>query len=139
MTNKYLTDRVALQDVMLSYAAGVDDRNYELYASCFCDDLEVFNFGPEPYHGKAAWLEYVWSALEKYNSSQHMLGPQLATIEGDIAHTRNDLQALHYFKEGEHDRFILWATYLTDMKRVDGEWKIFRHELVTRGTELISR
>ncbi len=139
MSSSYTEDRIALQDVMLRYAAGVDDRNYEQYAGCFWDNVEVFNFGTQTYQCKEDWLSYVWSALEKYSSSQHMLGPQLASINGDRAHTRNDVQALHYFKGGEHERFLLWATYLTDMQRIDGEWRIIRHELVTRGTELLPR
>ncbi len=136
MSSQYLSDRTALQDVMLRYAAGVDDRDYDMYKSCFTDDVEVLDFGAQTVRGLDAWMDYVWAALEKYSSSQHMLGPQLATIDGDTAHTRNDLQALHYFKEGEHDTFTLWATYVTDMRRVDDEWKIFRHRLVTRGSQL---
>ena len=139
MSSQMIADRIALQDVMLNYAAGVDDRDYDLYQSCFTDDVEVLDFGTETYSGKAEWLEYVWSALEKYSSSQHMLGPQLARIEGDLAFTRNDLQALHFFKEGENERFLLWATYLTDMRRIGHGWRIFRHRLVTRGSKLIAR
>jgi 3-phenylpropionate/cinnamic acid dioxygenase small subunit len=122
---------------MLNYAAGVDDRDYELYQSCFTEDLEVLGFGEHSYKNKAEWLAFVWSELEKYSSTQHMLGPQLARIEGDIAYTRNDLQALHYFREGEYERFILWATYFTDMRRIGHGWRIFRHRLEIRGSELI--
>ena len=32
MSNEqYLADRIALQDVMLKYAAGVDERDFDLY------------------------------------------------------------------------------------------------------------
>ena len=139
MSAQIAADRMALQDVMLKYAAGVDDRDLELYASCFTDDLEVLDFGTETYNGKADWLEYVWSALEKYSSSQHMLGPQLARIEGDVAHTRTDLQAMHWFSEGENERFVLWATYITDMRRTGDGWQIYRHRLVPRGSEIVPR
>ena len=139
MPSQITADRIALQDVMLNYAAGVDDRDYDQYQSCFTDDLEVLGFGSETFNSKAQWLQYVWSALESYSSTQHMLGPQLTRIEGDIAYTRNDLQALHYFKEGENERFTLWATYVTDMRRIGHGWRIFRHRLVVRGSELIPR
>ena len=36
-------------------------------------------------------------------------------------------------KEPEGEILTLWATYETDMKRVDGDWKIYRHRLVSRG------
>ena len=139
MSAQIVADRIALQDVMLKYAAGVDDRDHELYASCFTDDLEVLDFGPDTFNSKADWLEFVWAALESYTSTQHMLGPQLARIEGDIAHTRTDLQAAHWFGEGENERFILWATYVTDMRRTEHGWQIFRHRLVPRGSEIIPR
>ena len=62
-----------------------------------------------------------------------MLVPQFATIDGDEAHCRTDVQALHYLKEPEGEILTLWATYETDMKRVNGGWKISRHRLVSRG------
>ena len=132
----YAADRIALQDVMLRYAAGVDDRDLDLYQSCFADDVEVVGFGDQVYHGATEWRAYVEQALSRYGATQHMLGPQLATIDGDRAHCRTDVQALHYLKEQEGATLTLWATYRTDMKRIDGEWKISRHELISRGTRI---
>ena len=134
MSDQLTADRIALQDVMLKYAAGVDERDYDLYRSCFADDVEVLDFGPNPVHGADAWLEYVKEALEQYNATQHMLGPQFATVDGDTARTRSDVQALHYLKEPKGSTLTLWATYETDMERIDGTWKIKRHRLVRRGS-----
>ena len=130
-------DRIALQDVMLKYAAGVDERDMGLYRSCFADDVEVVGFGPETIHGAEAWTAYVVNALERFGPTQHMLGPQLATVDGDTAKTRTDVQALHEVKDSAGSLFTLWATYKTDMRRIDGEWKISRHELVSRATATI--
>ena len=74
-----------------------------------------------------AWTAFVATALEAYGATQHMLGPQLATVEGDSAHCRTDVQALHYLKARADTTLTLWATYETDMQRIDGEWKIKRH------------
>ena len=134
MSDQWVADRIALQDVMLNYAMGVDERDYEVYRSCFADDVEILDFGPDPIHGADAWLEYVKKALDQYDATQHMLGPQLATVNGDTAHTRTDVQALHYLKEPAGSTFTLWATYETDMQRIDGAWKISKHRLVSRGT-----
>ncbi len=129
-------DRIALQDVMLSYAAGVDERDFDLYRSCFADDVEVVGFGDETVHGAEAWLAYVKNALERFGPTQHMLGPQLATVDGDSAQCRTDVQALHYLKEPEGGILTLWATYKSDMRRIEGRWRIVRHELVSRGTKV---
>lgn len=129
-------DRIALQDVMLRYAAGVDDRDMDLYETCFADDVEVVGFGDETVNGAKAWRAYVETALERFGPTQHMLGPQLATVDGDEARCRTDVQAMHYLKEPEGSTLTLWATYLSNMRRIDGAWKIVRHELVSRGTKV---
>ena len=131
-----VADRIAVQDVMLKYAAGVDERDMALYASCFADDVEVVGFGESTVNGRENWVEYVMGALERFGPTQHMLGPQLATINGDEASARTDVQALHYMKEPEGQTLTLWATYNSNMRRIDGEWKIVRHELVSRGTKI---
>lgn len=136
MSDQLTADRIALQDVMLRYAAGVDERDFDMYRSCFADDVEVLGFGDETFNGVDAWVDYVKTALERFGPTQHMLGPQLATVDGDTAHARTDVQALHYLKEPEGATLTLWATYESDMRRTNGAWKIYRHRLVSRGTRV---
>ena len=135
---QYVADRIACMDVMLKYAKGVDNRDMALYRSVFADDVLVTGFGPNEYNGGDAWTAYVTQALLAYGPTQHMLGPQLATIDGDNAQCRTDVQAHHYLKDKPTTTLTLWATYETDMKRVKGEWKISRHKLVSRGTRVWS-
>ena len=127
-------DYIALQRVMSTYAAAVDERDRERYAGCFADDVEVVGFGDAHIRGIDDWLHYVWTALERYAATQHLLGPILATVEGDTAHTRSDVQAMHILADGGA-RFTLWATYVTTMRREEDTWKIARHELVVRASE----
>ena len=131
-----LETRLAIQDVMTRYAAGVDDRNMEQYRSCFADDVEIVGFGPETLTGADNWVEDVKNKLEAFGETQHMLGPQLVDIDGDKASTRVDVQAMHYLKTKPDSQLTLWATYLTDYRCIDGAWKIVRHELVRRGTHI---
>ena len=70
-----IADRIALQDVMLKYAAGVDERDFDLYASCFLENVEVLDFGEATINGRDEWVEYVKGALDNYGPTQHMLGP----------------------------------------------------------------
>ena len=136
MSDQTTADRIAVQDVMLKYAAGVDERDMDLYRSCFADDVEVHGFGDETVHGGDAWTDFVIDALKQYGPTQHMLGPMLATIDGDSASCRTDVQALHYMADAPDTTLTLWATYKTDMKKINGEWKIVRHELAPRGTRI---
>ena len=128
-------DRRQLQDVMLSYAAAVDDRDMARYRACFAEDAEIVGFGDETVTGADAWTASVESQLDAFSSTQHLMSPQLAAITGDTASARTDVQALHVLKDGNGAMFTLWATYLTDFVRKDDGWKISRHELVIRGTQ----
>lgn len=138
MSDQSVADRIACQDVMLRYAAGVDNRDFDMYRSCFADDVVVTGFGEETVNGCDAWVEYVKDALERFGPTQHMLGPQLATIDGDNATCRTDVQAHHYMKDAETTTLTLWATYEQEMQRINGDWKIKRHHLVSRGTRVQS-
>jgi len=129
-----LEDRLAIQDIMTRYAAGVDDRDLQMYRECFADDAEIVGFSGGPIYGADVWLEEVKSKLEAFESTQHMLGPQLVSITGDEASTRTDVQALHYLFDKPDTTLTLWATYFTKYRRIDGDWKIVRHELVRRGS-----
>jgi len=128
-------DRRQLQDVMLSYAAAVDDRDMARYRACFVEEAEIVGFGEETVTGADAWTASVESQLDAFSSTQHLMSPQLASITGDTASARTDVQALHVLKDSNGAMFTLWATYLTDFVRKDDGWKISRHELVIRGTQ----
>ena len=128
-------DRRQLQDVILSYAAAVDDRDMARYRACFAEDAEIVGFGEEVITGADAWTTSVESQLDAFSSTQHLMSPQLASITGDTASARTDVQALHVLKDRNGAMFTLWATYLTDFVRTDEGWKISRHELVIRGTQ----
>ena len=128
-------DRTQLQDVMLSYGAAVDDRDLARYRACFAEDAEIVGFGEETVTGADAWTASVESQLDAFSSTQHLMSPQLASITGDTATARTDVQALHVLRDGNGAMFTLWATYLTDFVRKEDGWKISRHELVIRGTQ----
>ena len=128
-------DRRQLQDVMLSYAAAVDDRDMARYRACFADDVEIVGFGEAVVNGADTWTASVESQLEAFSATQHLTSPQLATVSGDAASARTDVQALHVLKDGDGAMFTLWATYLTDFIRTADGWKIARHELVIRATQ----
>ena len=131
-------DRRQLQDVMLSYAAAVDDRDMARYRACFTDDVEIVGFGETAITDADTWTASVESQLEAFSATQHLMSPQLATVSGDTASARTDVQALHLLKDGNSAMFTLWATYLTDFVRTGEGWKIARHELVVRGTQQTS-
>ena len=127
-------DHHRIQDLMLAYAAAVDDNDMASYRDCFDDNVEIVGFGESVVHGADQWVASVSSQLEAFSGTQHLLSPPLATLRGDRASARTDVQALHFLKTPAGGTFTLWATYLTDFIQTQDTWKIARHELVVRGT-----
>ena len=86
--SNWAEDRIALMDVMLRYAAGVDERDMVMYRSCLHDDVEVHGFGADGvvYRGGDVWTDYVVNAL-KYggNPPELRLGHDLMANEQRLA------------------------------------------------------
>ena len=137
MSDRFLADRAALHDLMLKYVAGLDERRFDLYGSCFADDVEVLGFAPEPLRGRDALLNFVKVALSSFGTTQHLIGSPLVSISRPSAHGRTSLQGLHYLNEPEGSVLILWGTYETDFEQIGDEWKIKKHELLVKGTKTI--
>jgi hypothetical protein len=127
-------DRFSAQDVIIKYAACIDDRDFEKYRECFASDVELHGFGAEVIRGVDVWIDFVHKALSNFFATQHMLGPPQVELNADRAEMRTDLQAQHFLHEPKGRIFTLWGTYRTSLVRTDPAWKIVRHELVTRAT-----
>ena len=123
-----LKDKLEISDVMTKYAAGIDSLNFDLYSSCFSENVELYGFGgsdddgqPKVIKGIDAWIVYVKEAISKYSATQHLLGNPLIELKENTAHVRTDVQARHYLKDPEGEMFCLWAVYDTQMEKNDGK------------------
>lgn len=135
MTNRDpLLDRLDAADVIVRYAACIDERDWDTYPSCFTPDVELHGFGNRPVCGVDAWLDFVQRALEGFTATQHLLGPPQVSLSGDSAELRTDLQAQHFFRAPAGRILTLWGTYRSSLVRSGDGWRMRRHELVTRAT-----
>ena len=73
-------DRQRIQDLMLAYAAAVDDNDMTAYRDCFDNDVEIVGFGESTVHGADNWVTSVSGQLEAFSGTQHLLSPPLATV-----------------------------------------------------------
>jgi hypothetical protein len=107
MLPETIADRAAIGDVMLKYAAGVDERDLKLYRSCFADNVEILIFGSQTYSGYRKLDRIRLVCTVKIPGDPTYARPPLITQDGDKASVRTDVQALHYLKEGNIKTFIL--------------------------------
>jgi hypothetical protein len=80
-------------------------------------------------------MDFVRKALAHYAATQHLLGPSRVELHGDTAELRTELQAQHFLREPGSGIFTLWGTYRSELARLNGSWKLQRHELITRSTQ----
>lgn len=122
-------DRLAVGDVMIKYATSVDARDLQRYATCFTEDVVVTGFGDSEMRDRGPYVEWVGQALERFTRTQHLLGNQEVTINGDSAHLRTYVQATHVLAADESKLVILWGIYDDKLIRTPEGWKITHHHL----------
>jgi hypothetical protein len=128
--------RMAVQDVIIQYAACIDELDFDSYRGCFADDCEFVGFAAETIQGADAWVQFVKKTVEPFSATQHMLGPPQVRLAGEAASLRTDLQAQHFLREPRGRILTLWGTYRTNLAPIDGPWRMQRHELVVRATRM---
>ena len=133
---RQLMRRLEAQDVIVQYAACIDELDFETYRSCFADDCEFVGFGATTIQGTDAWIEFVQKTIEPFSATQHMLGPPQTRLEGERAFLRTDLQAQHFLREPRGRILTLWGTYRSDLTRTGEGWRMTRQELVVRATRM---
>ena len=136
-------DRIAIADLVNTYAQRVDRKDVDGIAVLFTEDGEMVVY-PEPgsseprlIKGREAVREGL-SDLHRYNVTFHAIANHTATIDGDSAVAETGCVAHHITgAEGEERDRVWYLRYTDSLRRVDGRWRFARRELrveiVTRG------
>jgi hypothetical protein len=120
---RQLTDRAAIQDVLLRYARGVDRRDLEVVASCFTPDATYDGALARGTIGQA--LAGLPARMARYESTLHVLGNQLIELCGDTA--RSETYALAYHRltrDGVPQLRTVAVRYLDELIRAGDTWRI---------------
>lgn len=131
-------DRVEIGDVQMRYARGVDSRDWELFRSCFTDEIEgdyssVFGTPPArlPADEFVAMIAPVMSAL---TATQHMITNLTIDFEdSDHATVVAYVRAIHHnaAAEGGAEQTVYGHYTNTVVRTVDG-WRIVKVKLTSR-------
>jgi hypothetical protein len=133
-----LFDRAEIADVQLRYATGVDSRDWELFRSCFVDEIEgdySSVFGTPPARLSAdefvAMIAPVMSAL---TATQHMITNLAVTFKDpDHATVVAYVRAIHYnaAADGGTEQTVYGYYTNTFVRTVEG-WRISKVKLTSR-------
>jgi uncharacterized protein (TIGR02246 family) len=122
-------DQEAVAELMIRYATSVDARDMDRYASCFTDDVEVTGFSGGAITGREPYVTWVGTALSRYSHTHHMIGNQVVEVNGDTAHMRSYVQAMHVLAAEPEVMIGLWGIYDDQVVRTANGWKIAKHHL----------
>ena len=131
-----LLDRVAVIDVCVRYATGLDRRDWDLFRTCFTPDAAGEYAGIGDLNGYEEFEQLCRRALEPLAASQHLLGNFAVTVSGDEASATCYFQAQHV-KPGTPggDNYIVAGTYTDRQVRTPEGWRIHHRRLDVTWTE----
>jgi SnoaL-like domain len=127
-----LSDRAEIGDVFTRYATGIDTRNWELWRTCFVDDVEMSASvrGGISSKGADGLVAKCKADVEGLDATQHIIGNHNIVLDGDTAHCTSYLHAQHVFRSEHSGGHLILAGYYTyDMVRTPDGWKIRKYHL----------
>ena len=136
-------DRLNIIDIINKYAHAVDEKDYDLFKTLFIEDVETkFVFDPTFFGGETIiikgiddYMEYIKESGSLFRSSQHLIGNLLITATDSYVKVKSNLNSRGYYKDDINRSVSLWGYYETYLKKIDGNWKITRHDFYSLGAE----
>jgi ketosteroid isomerase-like protein len=117
-------DEADVSQVILRYADGLDRRNFDQVWACFAPDAEVVG---SAFSGPLRdYLPRLLEGVQTFGATQHFMGNQLRSVDGDHAHTETYAIAHHFHDPaGEKEAIVMGVRYVDDLARQpDGGWLI---------------
>jgi 3-phenylpropionate/cinnamic acid dioxygenase small subunit len=129
-------DKLAIQEIAVRYAAGADQRRWDLWEQIFTDPIELF-MSPRSQEtrriSRAKWIELEKSIVESYAATQHALSNFMIDIDGDKAICQVNVQARHFVKDTQsHDGY---GYYSFHMIRTAEGWKINKYGITLKAQD----
>jgi len=128
-----LWDRDRIARLPLTYARGVDRRDWALVRSCFHDDAVIE--GSRMTGRVDTYLSDLEPAVARYAATMHFMGNQLVDVEGDTGRCETYAVAYHWavLPAGTADdaNLVMAVRYLDSTVRVGGTWLVSHRHVDT--------
>jgi ketosteroid isomerase-like protein len=131
-----MSDERAVQEVLARYVRATDRRDGVAQGALFTDDAVVrILVGGKPVAEPLIGGAGVRYAVENFmaphpegGTSHHVTADHLIEVDGDEAHL--NAQVIVFEVRPGAIRPIESGYYDTDLRRIDGDWKIVRHDVL---------
>ncbi|WP_375501511.1 nuclear transport factor 2 family protein [uncultured Jatrophihabitans sp.] len=135
---RQLVDRAEITDVQYRYALGTDSHDWQLFRSCFTEEVET-DFSevvglPASRVNADEWVRSLAPTMESFTATHHAMSNVLITfIDDDHATCVAYVQARHHKPNstGDSDQTV-YGYYTNQYERTAGGWRIAKLKLSVR-------
>jgi 3-phenylpropionate/cinnamic acid dioxygenase small subunit len=134
LSQQEMSDRLEIQDLLVSYCDAIDSRDFAALDDIFTADAVIDYTEAGGARGSLTEIKtYLDKALKPFSNMQHMLGLPIIKITGDRATSRTTLfNPMVLEREGRPYVFFVGLWYRDALIRTDKGWRIqSRHEEVS--------
>lgn len=124
-----LSDRLAINDLLIRYTRAIDTKDWNLLDTCFVPDADVDYTATGGIAGKypevRAWLA---KALSPFPITAHYITNSIVVLDGDRATARTLVFNPMFFAnpDGSLHDFTVGATYVDELVWTADGWRIAR-------------
>ncbi len=116
-------DTQDITEVLVRYATGIDRRDWDLFRTCFTDDVLAEYEGIETWHGVDAITAFMDEAHATMGHTLHRLSNLAVTVDGDTATARSYVDAVLMDAGGERGHNTV-GFYDDELVRTADGWRI---------------
>jgi 3-phenylpropionate/cinnamic acid dioxygenase small subunit len=119
-------DKLAIGEVLVRYATGIDRRDWPRFRTCWTDDVET-DYAGLRIDGVDALTDYMTAAHRDMGETRHQLSNFAIDVDGDTATARSYVHAVLMVRPGDPEAYIdVIGSYDDDLVRAAEGWRIRR-------------
>jgi len=121
-----LLDKQAIQELVTTYGAALDDRDWKRLEGCFVSDGSArYGTAAGFQQGFPAIVALCRGILERLDASHHLISNVAAELRDDTARCRCLFQAQHVRHGAEGGAlYVMGGEYHDALRRTDAGWQI---------------
>lgn len=125
-TTAQTADRLAIADLIATYADLIDGQRFDELDELFTPDAQIdFSTFNGPVGGLAQIKTFLGSSLPFFTRTQHMMGLPHITVDGDRAHARTSCSnpMISTKPDGTVSIWLIGLWYVDDLVRDESGWR----------------